>query len=339
MTGILRSLRTAIWQAIGNDVLDTAKAAAYSGMLMLFPAFLVITTLLAVLPAGNGLLDELRTASEQILPADTMSLLQSYFHAQRAFSVQVLLSAVSLTVFAAWGVMATLMAGFRRAYRLPRRGSRNSTRKGSWSPWERRLRALLLVPITLIPLSLASAIIIFGRSIEFWMIDNAGHDLRPVVLFFWRLARWTLALLTSVTVLGTVYHFGTNSREHWRCVAPGAITATLLWFPSTLAFGVYVTRMADYSIIYGSLGTAIATLVWLYLSAFSVLLGAQLNGVLYRERMKELILHRTVHVVAPATSAQPSTATVAEPSAVPEDVLILDSPEMPREASKHQGRA
>jgi membrane protein len=96
--------------------------------------------------------------------------------------------------------------------------------------------------------------------------------------------RWSLALVTSTTVLGAVYHYGTNSREKWTYVAPGAITATLLWFPTTLAFGVYVTRLADYTVIYGSLGTGIATLVWLYLTSFSILLGAQLNGVLYRGR-------------------------------------------------------
>lgn len=335
MTGILSSLRTAIWRSMGNDVLDTAKAAAYSGMLMLFPAFLVLTTILAVVPAGNTLLDELRTASEQILPADTMSLLQSYFQTRRAFSMQVLSSALSLTIFAAWGLMATLMAGFRRAYRLPRRGSRITGLGRSWGPWERRLRSLLLVPIALIPLSLASAIVIFGKPIEHWMIDNAGHDLRPIVLFLWRLVRWALALLTSSAVLGTVYHFGTNSREHWRGVLPGAIAATLLWFPCTLAFGLYVTRMADYTVIYGSLGTAIATLVWLYLTAFSVLLGAQWNGVLYRERMKGLLFHNTVHVAMPAAPSVPTMPTPHDPSARSEDVLILDSPEMPHEASKH----
>ena len=51
-----------------------------------------------------------------------------------------------------------------------------------------------------------------------------------------------------------------------------------------MAYGLYVTRVADYSIIYGSLGTAIATLVWLYITSFSVLLGAHFNGVLHRER-------------------------------------------------------
>jgi membrane protein len=108
------------------------------------------------------------------------------------------------------------------------------------------------------------------------------------VLVVWRLARWTLAVVTSVAVMGTIYHFGTQRKEHWAWVGPGALAATLLWFPLTLAFGWYVTRVADYTMIYGSLGTGIATLVWLYLTSFSILLGAELNGVLYRERQSRL---------------------------------------------------
>ena len=276
----LRALRTAALQAFGNDVLDLAKAAAYSGMLMIFPAFLVVTTLLALVPAGNTLLNELRNTLEQFLPADTMSLLQSYFQNQRGFSLQVLLSAGSLSGIAAWGVTATLMDGFRRAYRLPVR---------RWSYWQQRIRALLLVPIALVPLTMATLIVVFGKVFEQWMVAHSEHELHMLVLILWRLARWSLALLTSATVLGAVYHFGTASRERWTAVLPGAITATLLWFPVTLAFGLYVTRIADYTVIYGSLGTAIATLVWLYLTAFSVLLGAQLNGVLYRQRRKAAI--------------------------------------------------
>jgi membrane protein len=279
-----RTLRVALWQAVQGDSLDIAKAAAYSGMLMLFPAFLVVTTVLALIPAGYSLLDEMRTASEQFLPADTMSLLQSFFENRHAFSLQLLLSATSLTVIAAWGLMSSLMDGFQRAYRLPTRVRKDGG--GAWSFWQQRIRALLLVPIALVPLSLATCIIIFGRLIEHWMIEYSTHELHVVVLIFWRLVRWSMAIATGATVLGAVYHFGTNSRERWKCVIPGAVTATLLWFPVTLAFGLYVTRLADYSIIYGSLGTAIATLVWLYITSFSVLLGAQLNGVQYRKRRK-----------------------------------------------------
>ena len=68
-------------------------------------------------------------------------------------------------------------------------------------------------------------------------------------------------------------------------LVPGAIAATFLWFPSTLAFGFYVTRIADYSMFYGSFGAGIATLVWLYLTAFSVLVGAELNGAIFLNRL------------------------------------------------------
>ena len=99
---------------------------------------------------------------------------------------------------------------------------------------------------------------------------------------------WSIALATSITVLAALYHYGTKRREHWLRVAPGAITGTVLWFPSTLAFGWYVTRIADYSMFYGSFGAGIATLVWLYITSFSALLGAELNGVLFRERQGQL---------------------------------------------------
>ena len=275
MTRFFVKLRNAIGQAFDHDVVNTAKAAAYSGMLMLFPALLVLTTLLALVPVRTTLVGEVRTISEQFLPPDTMDLLQSYVLTRRIHSGQVILSATSLSLFAGLGMMLSLMEGFRRAYRLPR---------DAWGFWGRRARALLLVPIALVPLSLATLVVVFGHQIEAWMIENARHELRHIVLFFWRIVRWSVALLTSVAVLTALYHFGTSRKEHWLWVSPGAITGTLLWFPATLAFGWYVTRIADYSMFYGSFGAGIATLVWLYITAFSVLIGAELNGALFLKR-------------------------------------------------------
>jgi membrane protein len=273
-------LRKALWLALDHDVLNTAKAAAYSGMLMLFPAMVVLTALLAQVPEGTTLVGEIRAAFEQILPDDSMSLLQSLMQTRRIHSTQLIFSAASLSVFAGLGLMLSLMEGFRRAYRL---------RRDDWGFWQRRLRALMLVPIVLVPLALATLVLVFGRQFEAWMIDNAGHELRRMVLIFWRMVRWAVAVATSIAVLGALYHFGTKHKEHWTQVAPGAIAATLLWFPATLAFGWYVTRIADYSMFYGSFGAGIATLVWLYLTSFSALLGAELNGVLFRNRQERAL--------------------------------------------------
>jgi membrane protein len=275
MSLLLRHFRTAIWLAFEHDVLNTAKAAAYSGMLAMFPALVVLTALLAQVPEGTSLVGEIRSSFEQVLPGDSISLLQTAMQAGRLHSAPLIFSAASLSVFAGLGLMLSLMDGFRRAYRQPR---------GNWGFWQRRLRALLLVPIVLLPLSLATLVLVFGRQIEAWTIDNAGHELRHFVLLVWRLARWALALGTAVSVLGALYHFGTRRTEHWARVGPGALAATLVWFPVTLAFGWYVTRIADYTMFYGSFGAGIATLVWLYITSFSALLGAELNGVLFRER-------------------------------------------------------
>jgi membrane protein len=271
----LRLLRRALMQALEHDVLATAKSAAYSGMLMLFPALLVISTLLAQAPAGQTLVGELRAACEQFFPADTMQLLQYSFQSRRMHSIQLMSSATTLSVFAALGLMLSLMEGFRKAYRH---------KKDSWGFWARRIRAVQLLPIALIPFSLATLIVLFGRQYEIWMIANAGHELRWLVLFFWRMVRWLLAAGTSVAVLSSIYHFGTQQKEHWKNVLPGALTATFLWFPVTLLFSWYVNRVAAYSLVYGSLGASIATMVWLYISSFSFLLGAEFNGALYRER-------------------------------------------------------
>jgi membrane protein len=277
MRRFLQIVRKTLWLALDHDVFNTAKAAAYSGMLCLFPAVLVVTTLLARVPEGSTLLGEMRNTFDQFLPEGSALLLQDSTTTLRMRSTQLLLSGAVLAVFAGLGVMLSLMEGFRRAYQ---------ERRDSWGFWQKRARALLLVPIVLIPLWLASLLLVFGHQIEIWMISKADHELRHLVLFFWRMARWAVSVATSVAVLSALYHFGTKVKEHWAWVLPGAVAAALLWFPATLAFGWYVTRVADYSRFYGSFAAGIATLVWLYLTSFSTLLGAELNGILFELRLE-----------------------------------------------------
>jgi membrane protein len=277
MVAFFPKFRKALWLAIEHDVLNTAKASAYSGMLMLFPTVVVVTALLARMPESTTLMEEIRKTFIHFMPTDTMSMLLPSMQPKHTQSSKLIFSAVILSVFAGMGLMLTLMDGFRRAYRQPRT---------DWGFWERRIRALLLVPIVLVPLALATMVLMFGHSIERWMIQNAVHELRHAVLVFWRMVRWAVALITSVAVLGTLYHFGTKRTEHWVYVMPGAFAATIVWFPATLAFGWYVTAIANYSRFYGSFAAGIATLVWLYITSFSALLGAELNGVLFRSRQE-----------------------------------------------------
>ena len=272
MLSALNHLRRAIWQAISHEVLTLSKSAAYSAILGLFPAILVGTTLLALIPQTDSIVGDMNSTLADFIPSDMMNAIQGYFHSKHGRSLQVLSSAVLVSLFGGMGVMTDFIEGFRRAYQLE---------KGGWTFGRERLVAAGLIPFCLVPLIFATLIVAFGHQIELLIIANSDHTFRHIVLIGWRMVRWTIALSTTALVLALVYRFGTPRPRPWRFIVPGAAGATVIWFLSTLFYGWYVTRFADYSVVYGSLGTAIATLVWLYITCLSVMIGGELNAQVY----------------------------------------------------------
>ncbi len=269
MARAFEKIRLALLASLSHDVFGTAKGAAYSAILCLFPTILVLTTALAFTPESDTLRGEMRAAFAEVLPDDTMTLLHAYFTNQKVRSEQVVASAIVVSLLAAMGMMLSLMEGFRRAYELPRH---------EWNFWVGHLVALALVPLCLVPLAFATLMVAFGHQIEEWVISNSYHALGPFVLFIWRIVRWSIGLFTTIVVLSMIYQFGTPRRRAWRYVLPGASGAAIIWFLATLAFGFYLTRFADYSVVYGPLGAVVATLVWLYIATVSVLIGAEFNA-------------------------------------------------------------
>jgi len=102
-------------------------------------------------------------------------------------------------------------------------------------------------------------------------------SIRTPVFLIALFIRWTVALTGSVGLIALLYHMGTPIRQPWKRVVPGAVIATMMWFLATLGFGWYVTRFANYSRVYGSLGAAIALLFWLFIISLCILYGAELN--------------------------------------------------------------
>ena len=173
MARALEKFRLALLASLSHDVFGTAKAAAYSAILCLFPAILVLTTLLALAPESDTLRGEMRAAFAEVLPSDTMNLLHAYFTNQKVRSEAGGLLRHRGQLFAAMGMMLSLMEGFRRAYELPRH---------EWSFWVERLVALALVPLCLVPMAFATVMVAFGHQIEEWVISNSYHVLGPYVL-------------------------------------------------------------------------------------------------------------------------------------------------------------
>lgn len=287
--------RRAFFAALEHDAWTVAQATAYSAMVALFPALIVAAAFIALLPDTLPLRFQLSMFFDHVLPSNVAPLLDAYFAGghKNPQTAHALLGSVVVSITGAANVMATLMEGFRRAHDLPL-PPRNF--------WNRRLRALALVPVSLLPMALASALVVFGHFVSEWLTSLTPPELQTPVYVLSFLARWTVALGGSIGIIAVIYHLGTDLSTQiwenlepwlrepwmilrkdwsWRASLPGATVATVLWFVTTLGFGWYVTRFADYGRVYGSLGAAIALMFWLYIIAISVLIGSEFNAQLH----------------------------------------------------------
>ncbi|HLJ89154.1 MAG TPA: YihY/virulence factor BrkB family protein [Candidatus Angelobacter sp.] len=264
-------LRRAFWQAFQHGQYSIAKGAAYSSILTLFPGFLVITSILEASNETEGFVRQIASVVGWALPPGSNSVALSFFQTRQHHPVRVLVSASSVTLLAATGVMVSWMEGFRKAYGMP----------DTWGFIKERVVAFYLVFLALIPLAFATMLVVFGNQIEAWVQQEIFHIFRPLVLLLWKLVRLGIAIGTSIAFIALIYHHGMPKTQSWRRVLPGSVLATALWFPSTMLFGWYVTNYATYSVVYGSMGAAIALLVWLYIVSVIVLLGSELNAQYY----------------------------------------------------------
>lgn len=108
-------------------------------------------------------------------------------------------------------------------------------------------------------------------------------DLGGLVHSLLRIGFWIGAAAVACLVIALIYDFAPDRpREALRRYLPGALVATAVWIAATLGFSYYVSNFADYNVTYGALGAVIIFLTWLYLSAYILLLGAELNQVLMK---------------------------------------------------------
>ena len=278
-------------RAMRHDFLNIAQSTAYSAMVSLFPGLIVAAAVVSLIPDTTPLRFQLSVFFDRILPPDVSPLLQSYFVAspQTIRSNHALGLAVLVSLIGASGVLATIMEGLRRANDLP---------PDCWTFLQRRLRAFILVPLSLVPFALASILVVFGHFITEWLALHIMASARTPVFLLALLIRWIVALAGSIGITALIYHMGTPMQQSWKRTLPGAFVSTAMWLLSTVIFGWYVTRFANYSQVYGSLGAGIALLFWLYIISLCVLFGAEFNT----EFHARFFHHRRTH----STSSKPN---------------------------------
>ncbi len=270
MLRTLHLLRRAVWHSFLHGVFGNAKAATYSAMLTVFPALIVVAWILSATHADKGFSSEISYAVGTILPPGSRSIALQYFTAQTSRSLSQIISASIIMIMAASGVMITWMNSFRQAYGII---------ENPWGFWHERAVAYFLVFLGFLPMLFAMTLVVFGNQIELWLVLQSNRTVGFYILILFKTGRWMISFVTSVTVIMLIYHWGLPRMQPWHRVLPGAILATVLWFPVTVVFGWYVTNYATYDIIYGPLGAGIALLVWLYIISIIILVSAEYNAL------------------------------------------------------------
>ena len=240
---------------------------------------LIIGSALANWRKGAPYLREVSYALGSILPAGGSTAL-SYMKGAAQHPVGLLTTTSVVTLWTASGVMISWMDGFRRCYELPK----------AWGLVKERLIAFSLVVFALIPMTFATILVAVGSKFETRLLPYVDPDFSVYVLLLWGGIRWLVATLTSIAVIALIYHHAVPRTQPWHSVMPGAILATILWFSVTIGFRAYLQHFGDFATIYGSLGVAMALLVWMYLISLVVLVGAEFNALLFPRAMlgKEL---------------------------------------------------
>jgi membrane protein len=269
--------RRSLVSAYRDNCLGIAKGAAYSALLASFP---VLTTVTAILVQANAYSVSLALTRLifQVVPPGTETMMVQVLTSRGRQPAGLLVLASVLSVWAASGIMLSLMEGFRAAYRIP-----------TGRPLIRgRLIAAALVFSAGLPILIASALLVFGERIEGWIFSSVGvlprgEELKGWVSWLSEFVRTLVAVGAIVGGTSLLYCIGPNPPRKLHSVFPGALLATILWWITTTMFSWYVRSIGNYNVLYGSVGAVIALLVWMYLLSVIALIGCEFNAE--RERM------------------------------------------------------
>jgi len=244
----------------------------YKGLFALFPFFVFLLSLLGLFGAPDLLRDLIDRASG-VLPQGAVVFLEDQLlgiastKAQGAFTV----GAVVSLLLALWGVSGafrSVMEAMNVMYEI----------EEDRPFWKQLLISIFLSLGVAALLLCALVLVVFGPEIGGAVADSVG--LGSIFQITWTIAQWPVLIFLVVFAFALVYYYAPDVEQRFRWISPGSIVAVLMWLLFSLAFAVYVERSGSFNATYGSLAGIAILMLYIYYSAFIVLVGAQMNQVI-----------------------------------------------------------
>jgi membrane protein len=247
------------------DCITLSQAIAFNMFLAFFPVLLFLLGVLSTTAYFHNAVREIPQRLTTILPPGSDQMVVQYFVRRGLHPLKWITLGLAGALLAGSQVMVGFIEGFRLIegdlLRL--------------SFWRLYLRSTILLSLTSAPFLAVVVLTVFGKQARGWLIKQIGLSTLIHALGF--AAYVAIVFLLAMCVLVVMYRFGRPGERSYREVLPGALVATVLWWAADISFGFYVRKM-PYDAVYGGLAAAIGLLLWMYLTAIVVLVGAAYNA-------------------------------------------------------------
>jgi len=265
-------------ETLDDNLLGLSAQTAYYFFFSLFPLLLFLAPLLSLVGNKQETFSLFTKQLQQALPSEGWSLVGNVIadvvfakNAPGLMSVGALLA-----VWAGSNVFSALIDALNTAYDV----------KDDRPWWKKKLIAVASVVVTGLVILVATVLILGGDKLTGWLADRLSLGETARAVFGYAQVPIGLALLVAIAWLS--YYFLPCLRQSKRHVLVGAIFTTVAWGIVTFAFRAYVANFADYNKTYGTLGGAIGLMLWFYVSAAAILVGAEINSEILKAAGKKL---------------------------------------------------
>jgi membrane protein len=273
-SGWLAVLKRAVREFKHDDITDRAAALTYFGVLALFPAMLVLVSVLGLL--GKSATKQVLNNVAQIAPGSVHSFLNGVVtQTQGKAGIAGIAGIIGLLVafWSASGYVAAFMRAMNAIYDI-------DEGRPIWKTVPVRIITTLALVVMLL---IAAAIVILTGPIanQVGQAFGIGHT----AVLIWDIVKWPVLVVIVSAMLSLLYKASPNVRQpRFRWISAGGVVAVILWLIASGLFAVYVSFSGSYNKTYGSLATVIIFLVWLWITNIAILLGAEFNAETQRER-------------------------------------------------------
>ena len=274
----VRGITEALWRT-GEDVgkkhtLQMAAALSYYYVLSIFPALIFLSAVVAYLPVAN-VFDQAISLIGSFMPPDSMALVR-----------KVLADVVTPNrgTFLSFGILGTLWAasgGFSAAMEALNIAYEVEEARPFWITRPLAIGLTLLIGVLML---VALGVMIVGPEFGTWLTTRI--HLSWLFAWAWPYIHWTVSVLFTVLAVEFLYFLAPNVKQRFWSTLPGAIVSVGCWIGLSYLLGIYFRNFAHFNKTYGTMGAAIALMVWLYWTSFAMLLGAELNCELAKESKK-----------------------------------------------------